>query len=352
MDAAATSLNPGVDHRDRVSESSLAPPGPVDDPHRWVQDYTRARRENFAVLSWVLPRRMRPGFAALYAWCRFADDLADEAPDPDTALRDLQTWRGELQATYAGRPTHPITRALCPFIEQHALPQRLLDDLLDAFVQDQTVTRYGTWNELLDYCRRSANPVGRLVLMLGAHADTPENAERFRLADATCTALQVINHVQDVRRDVLDHNRVYLPAEIATKHDLSVDQIAACIRDDHTARRTAVKCAGCPDGSIGLRALQPAYRASLREMTDRAAELFAEGRGLWPLLPRDLRRPVQLFTLGGEAVVRRVRQMQFDTPVRRPTVPKTARLALLARVAIGMPGSPPSSSSDRANGKV
>lgn len=318
------------------------------DPAAWVRRYTRNHRENFSVLSWLLPRRLRDDFAAVYAFCRWSDDLADQAESPDAALTALRDWRDQFDACLADRldsQSHPIFRALRPTIESHQLPGQPFHDLLDAFEMDQHVTRYATYEQLLDYCRLSANPVGRLVLMLGGYGDTPANQERFAYADATCTALQLINHVQDVRRDVLERDRVYVPTDLAMQHGLDVEQLARMIRGDAHPLPTPeagaeANCPACISHSAGLSALKPAYRATLADLCGRIEALFTEGRKLWPLLDRNagIEKPVKAFTLGGEAILRRVWQMNFDTPRRRPTLSKATRATVLLRVATGAVG--------------
>ncbi|MEM1097573.1 MAG: squalene/phytoene synthase family protein [Planctomycetota bacterium] len=316
------------------------PDPPGDDPAVWVRRYTRRHQENFSVLSWLLPRRLRDDFAAVYAFCRWSDDLADEADSPEAALEALRDWRSQLDVCLSGRgtdETHPIFRALRPTIERHQLPGQAFHDLLDAFEMDQRLTRYDTYEQLLGYCRLSADPVGRLVLMLGGYRD----AERFALADATCTALQLINHVQDVRRDVLERDRVYVPSDIAMRHGLDVEHLARMIRDNaHPPPAGEAGCAACVTGSAGLSALGPAYRATLADLCDRVDALFAEGRKLWPMLERGsgVAKPVKAFTLGGEAVLRRVRQMNFDTPKRRRRLSRATKAGLLLRVATGAVG--------------
>ncbi len=315
-----------------------------DSSAAWVRRYTRGHRENFSVLSWLLPRRLRDDFAAVYAFCRWSDDLADDAASPGEALAALRDWRDQLDACLADPnawQAHPIFLSLRSTITKHRLPGKPFHDLLDAFEMDQTVTRYDRYEQLLGYCRLSANPVGRLVLMLGGYADSPENHERFAYADATCTALQLINHVQDVRRDALERDRVYLPSDLAMKHGLDVGLLARMIRDDARAKgetsQGEADCPACVGGSAGLSALGGAYRATLADLCDRVEKLFGQGRRLWPLLDRGsgIVKPVKAFTLGGEAVLRRVRAMGFDTPVRRPRVGRATRAGLLMRLALG-----------------
>src|SRR5690606_34206104 len=137
-------------------------------------------------------------------------DLGDEIGDPQRSLELLAWWRRELQQCFAGSPRHPVFIALESTIQRHALPIQPFDDLITAFEQDQTVTRYDTWEQLIGYCQKSADPVGRLVLMVCGEDRSDEN---FHLSDAICTALQLTNHWQDVKRDVLDRDRIYIPRE-------------------------------------------------------------------------------------------------------------------------------------------
>ena len=164
---------------------------------------------NFSVLTWLTPREHRPAFQSIYAFCRWSDDLGDEIGDPRRSLELLDWWQGELPGMYQGvYPRHPVMIALAPTVERHGIPIEPFEALISAFEQDQSVTEYTNYEQLLDYCTRSANPVGRLVLYV-AGAFSPENAG---LSDATCTALQLANFWQDVARD-LAIGRIYLPRE-------------------------------------------------------------------------------------------------------------------------------------------
>src|SRR5882724_13217230 len=178
--------------------------------------------ENFHVVSFLLPRRLHQDFYNVYAYCRWADDLADEMGDPAESMRLLAWWREGLQGMYAGTATHPVFVALRGTVERYSIPQQPFADLICAFEQDQTVTRYHDWDELFGYCRNSANPVGRLVLYLCGYAD----AERQRLSDATCTALQLANFWQDVMVD-LEKDRVYIPLEVMRRHGYTVEDLFA-----------------------------------------------------------------------------------------------------------------------------
>ena len=186
---------------------------------RWLATH---HYENFNVVSWLLPRRLRQHFYNVYAYCRWADDLGDEVADPARALELLDDWDQELRDCYAGKPSHPVFIALRQTIAACDIPIEPFSDLLVAFRQDQTVHRYPTWNGVLGYCRYSANPVGRLVLYLCGYRD----AERQQLSDATCTALQLANFWQDVCRD-LEKGRIYIPLEALAAHGLTEDDIVA-----------------------------------------------------------------------------------------------------------------------------
>src|SRR5271165_2413384 len=191
-----------------------------------ARDYTRwlatHHYENFHVVSVLLPKRLHQDFYNVYAYCRSADDLGDETGDRAESLRLLAWWRQQLDAMYEGRATHPVFVALRPTVEQYGIPREPFADLIEAFVQDQIVSRYRNWDELFAYCRNSANPVGRLVLYLCGYSDQ----ERQRLSDATCTALQLANFWQDVTVDLLK-DRVYLPLDLLAKHNYTVDELFA-----------------------------------------------------------------------------------------------------------------------------
>ena len=166
----------------------------------------RRHYENFTVASRLLPRRLRQHVCNIYAYCRWADDLADEIGDPQRSLALLDWWETQLRDCYDGRAAHPVFIALSETIRKFDIPAEPFLDLLVAFRQDQRVTRYETIDQVLEYCRCSANPVGRLVLYLG-RCHTPERA---RLSDSICTGLQLANFCQDVARD-WDRGRIYLP---------------------------------------------------------------------------------------------------------------------------------------------
>ena len=271
---------------------------------RWLATH---HYENFHVVSWLLPRRLHQDFYNVYAYCRWADDLGDEMGDPAESVRLLAWWREGLQGMYAGKATHPVFVALRGTVERHSIPQQPFGDLIRAFEQDQTVTRYHNWDELFGYCRNSANPVGRLVLYLCGYAD----AERQRLSDATCTALQLANFWQDVMVD-WEKGRVYLPLDVLARHGSSVEDIA---------NRHA--------GS--------AFADAMREAVDRARTLFLEGLPLVRMVDRRLAVDIELFSRGGVRILDKIEAQNYDVLRRRPAISKTDRvwilLGTLARAA-------------------
>src|SRR5262245_51857425 len=177
--------------------------------------------ENFSVASWFLPKRLRQHFYNVYAYCRISDDLGDEVGDARQSLELLDQWEAELNACYAGSPRHPVFVALKETVHQFGIPKHEFSDLLIAFRQDQTVPRFETFNDVLGYCRYSANPVGHLVLYLCGYSDR----ERQELSDATCTALQLANFWQDVAVDY-EKGRIYLPLEDLRRFGVTEQQIA------------------------------------------------------------------------------------------------------------------------------
>lgn len=205
--------------------------------YQYCAKLTRSHYENFPVASILLPRRLRLPISVIYAYARTADDLADEGPaDVPTRLAALDTYRAQLDRLCAASSTdqsanpwdhHPIFIALADVIVRYQLPYAPFYDLLSAFRQDVTQRRYGNEAELLDYCRRSANPVGHLLLHLYNRA-TPQN---LAWSDAICTALQIINFLQDLAQDYEENDRIYLPQDAMTAYGVSEEHLRTRCND-------------------------------------------------------------------------------------------------------------------------
>jgi squalene synthase HpnC len=263
---------------------------------RWLATH---HYENFHVVSFLLPKRLHQDFYNVYSFCRWADDLGDEIGDTSESLRLLAWWRQELEAMYAGRVQHPVFVALQGTARKYNLPQQLFADLISAFEQDQRVTRYANWEELFDYCRCSANPVGRLVLRLCGYSD----AERDRMSDATCTALQLANFWQDVTVD-LEKDRVYLPLDLLARHRYSVADLQA--------------------GTFNA-----AFQNVMRDAVDVARKLFLEGLPLVKTVDKRLAFDLELFSRGGLRVLEKIEQQNYNVLARRPAISKFERVQLL-----------------------
>ncbi|HEX3871614.1 MAG TPA: squalene synthase HpnC, partial [Pirellulales bacterium] len=261
----------------------------------------RSHYENFTVASWLLPHSLRPHFYNVYAYCRWADDLADETRDPGRSLTLLDWWENELQACYAGRPHHPVFVALEETIHEFSIPIEPFQSLLVAFRQDQHVHEYATFEALLDYCCHSANPVGRLVLYLGRCHDEPRGA----LADRVCTGLQLANFWQDVARDY-DRGRVYLPR--STREQFGYD-----------------------DAMLAQRTYNDAFRRAMAFEVTRADGYLRSGLPLVEQVPRRVGADVWLFVQGGLKIMAEVRRLDYDVWTRRPVVTRGQQLGLLCR---------------------
>jgi len=260
--------------------------------------------ENFHVATWFLPKALRPHFYSIYAYCRISDDLGDEVGDHAAALALLDLWGRELDACYEGRARHPVFVALGETIRECEIPKEPFADLLIAFRQDQTVTRYESMQEVLGYCHYSANPVGRLVLYACGEA----GEENFRLSDATCSALQLANFWQDVRVDFAK-GRVYLPQEDLRRFGVSDETIAQGIAT-------------------------PEFRSLMQFEVEYARSLFGQGLPLVGRVNRDLAVDLELFSRGGLEILRAIELRNYDVLSARPAISKKTKLALMLR-AIG-----------------
>jgi squalene synthase HpnC len=283
-------------------------PGRLDQPptlaeaRAYCSQLARTHYENFGVASVLLPRRLLRPFHTVYAYCRWADDLGDETGGGQTALDLLSWWREELLRCYNGRPRHPVMVALRETITAFAIPQTPFLELLLAFEQDQRVKRYATYEEIVGYCRYSANPVGHLVLYL-CEAYNAANAD---LADHVCTGLQLANFWQDVARD-LDMGRVYLPKEDRERFRYS-------------------------DADLEARHFNPAFAELLRFEVERARDLFHRGLPLIARMPAGVQPDIELFIQGGLAILRKIEQQGYNVLQARPALAKWDKMALLTGV--------------------
>jgi squalene synthase HpnC len=273
----------------------------LEEARAYCRQLTESHYENFHVASWFLPERLRPHFHSIYAYCRISDDLGDEVGDTKQSLALLDFWRQELDACYAGVTRHPVFVALADTIRICDIPKEPFADLLVAFRQDQTVSRYQTRQDVLDYCRYSANPVGRLVLYACGYRD----AERFRLSDATCTALQLANFWQDVSVD-WKKDRVYIPF------------------DDF--RRF-----GLDEGVIAAGRANEAFLALMREEVAWARQSFAEGMQLVGMVDEELALDLDLFSRGGLEILAAIEKQKYDVLKSRPVISKSRKAALMLR---------------------
>lgn len=270
-----------------------------------AQAYCRAlaesHYENFHVATWFLPKRLRPHFQSIYAYCRISDDLGDEVGDAQQSLALLDFWNGELDACYHGVTRHPVFVALAETIRVCNIPKSPFADLLVAFRQDQAVTRYRTMQDVFGYCRNSANPVGHLVLYVCGYREP----ELFTLSDFTCTALQLANFWQDVSEDYLRH-RIYLPLADMERFGATEEQI----RD----RRFSAE-----------------FRNLMEHEVAFAQKLFEAGSPLLHRIDKEIAVDIALFSRGGQEILRAIKNQDFDVLRSRPVISKPRKAALLLR---------------------
>lgn len=273
--------------------------------------------ENFPVASWLCPKPLRPAIAALYHFARTADDLADEGEaSPAQRKQDLQAYRADLHATARGQTPSPrwaaqVFTPLGPVLQQHRLPLPLLEQLLDAFEQDLHQHSYRDRAELLAYCSRSANPVGRLLL----HLYGVSEASALRRSDAICSSLQLINFWQDFTRDG-PNGRVYAPQSDLQHHGLDTQALL-----------------NCQDS--------PAARALIRDLCDWAEQLMLEGAPLVHQIPGRAGWELRLVIQGGLRILERIRLMQYASLVQRPKIGVLDGPTLLLRAALMRPSQVP-----------
>jgi squalene synthase HpnC len=276
----------------------------LPDAYAYCERLARSHYENFSVATWFLPKRLRQHFYNVYAYCRISDDLGDETGSPEASLQLLDEWESELNACYEAHPRHPVFVALAGTVREFDIPKQTFADLLTAFRQDQKITRYETFDDLLGYCHCSANPVGHLVLYLCGYRD----AERQQLSDYTCTALQLANFWQDVSAD-FEKGRVYLPIADLRRYNVSEADIAA---KNNTAE----------------------FVQMMRFEVQRAREWFDRGLPLTKKVSRELAIDIELFSRGGQEILNAIKRQGYAVLGRRPVISKTRKLSLVARAAL------------------
>ena len=272
--------------------------------HTYCERLARSHYENFSVATFFLPKRLEQHFFNVYAYCRISDDLGDEVGNAEQSLALLDAWEAELNACYAGSPRHPVFVALAGTVKEFNIPKHEFADLLTAFRRDQTITRFPTFHDVLDYCKCSANPVGHLVLYLGGYSD----AERQQLSDCTCTALQLANFWQDVAVDYTK-GRIYLPLEDLQRFGVSEADMA------------------------GRRAT-PQFIELMKFEVIRAREWFERGLPLIKKISPDLALDIELFSRGGQEILNAIEKQGYDVLKSRPVISKSRKLWLVARAAM------------------
>lgn len=278
----------------------------VEAAYAHCETLARSHYENFPVASWLVPSPLRRHVWAVYAFARTADDFADEPEWEGQRLEKLGEWEERLDGCLAGKPEGPVFVALADTIGRFDLPDRLFRDLLDAFRQDCRVRRYDDWGDLLDYCRRSANPVGRIVLRLFGEA----SPDRDLGSDAICTGLQLTNFWQDVAVD-LRKDRIYLP---------KVDRDRFGVREEDLRRDRA------GDGVRGL----------LLDLVGRTREVFRRGRALVTEGPGGrLGAELRAVWVGGHRILDRIEEARGDVLASRPALTAGDRLAMISRAVVG-----------------
>ncbi len=284
---------PGIDFAERRGR-----PATPEAAFRACEDLARSQYENFSVGTRLIPKDLRRHFYSVYAFCRGVDDLGDEAKTDQLAL--LDEWERQLRLCYDGMPDHVYFRALQVTVEEFDIPPEPFLKLIEANRRDQRIKRHPDYQELLEYCDHSANPVGRLVLYVLGHREQ----ELHALSDYTCTALQLANFWQDVDRDYAI-GRIYLPQSDMAEYGVDEDVIE---------RREA----------------SPEFRRLMRFEVERTKDLFRRGYALVTRVVRPARIDIALFTAGGLSILRAIERQDYDVLTRRPALSKTGKAKLLA----------------------
>lgn len=276
----------------------------LDKAQAYCKDLATTHYENFTVGSLFIPRTFRQHMYNVYAFCRISDDLGDETGDRQKSISLLEAWEKQLDQCYEGITSHPVFIALEQTIQKFSIPKEPFWRLIQAFKQDQLKTRYQTFEELLGYCRYSANPVGHLVLYLFGYRDEP----RQKLSNFTCTALQLANFWQDVARDYAI-GRIYLPIEDMEKFNVTDSDIAN--------QRTTM-----------------AFKTLLDFEIKRTREMFYQGLELVRHVQGILKVDLEAFTQGGLAILNAIEKIDYQVLKKRPTVTRMAKLKILASIIV------------------
>lgn len=277
-----------------------APCESLQQAEAYCRSLATSHYENFPVASITLPKRLRQPMCNVYAFCRWADDLGDEVEKPSESIELLNWWQEQVEGCFAGRTTHPVFVALAKTISEFELSETPFLDLISAFRQDQTCHSYPTMELLEDYCRRSANPVGRIVLRLFGEDKT----RQIELSDSVCTGLQLINFWQDVSRDA-DIGRTYIPQTLREEF-------------------------GYDDSMRTARIENEPFRNMMKSLVDDARNHLEAGRELCGMLSGRLRLAIEMFYRGGLAIAAKIQANGYRSWSERPTLCKfdVARIAL------------------------
>lgn len=282
-----------------TAEHSPARVPSYDEALVYCRELATSHYENFPLVSWLLPKRLHAHFYSIYAFCRWADDLGDEIEDTERSLELLAWWRSELEACYEGDCRHPVFVALRGTIDQKNIPIKPFADLISAFEQDQTVLEYDSYEQLLDYCTRSANPVGRLL----NHLWSKSSDASLEWSDSICTGLQLANFWQDVERD-FKIGRIYLPAEDRERFGVTREMLEAGVST-------------------------PEFIELMKFEVDRAEEFLISGASVIDKLPLLIQIDIELFAAGGLCILERIRKIGYRVLEQRPVVTKWDGVRLL-----------------------
>ncbi len=271
----------------------------LEQARKYTELVARSHYENFPVVSWRLPAPLRQPFYDIYAFCRWADDLADELGSQELSLQMLTWWREELTDCFAGKAEHPVYVALKETTTRFSIPDGPFHNLITAFERDQKQTRYETFDDLVGYCNYSANPVGRILL----HLFDTSDAESLRLCDSLCTGLQLINFWQDVARD-REIGRVYLPQE-------------------------SLQTFGVPDQILQAKQSTAQFIRMMKFEVDRAEQYLKTGFELGNRVPKNVRFDIRLFALGGLCLCDKIRAINYCVLEQRPKLKKSDFIKLI-----------------------